>query len=173
MTIRMQLSTMINNQVKKQLHRSLLSVGGVCCFLTFISQSSAGDDSRTSERDRDALVATENEWLKNEHNAAELERILASDFLHPVVTGDVLTKAQHIAFSSRHLQSPDRTRHFEGLQVRVYGDVGIVNGLVVATDKDGNTIDKTVFTDVFVYRGGRWQAINAQENAVIKVDKSH
>jgi hypothetical protein len=53
-----------------------------------------------------------------------------------------------------------------------YGDVGIVNGLVVRTNKDGNTVDKTVFTDVFVYRDGRWQAINAQENAIKNVDKS-
>ena len=126
----------------------------------------AGNGKRASNRYRDALIALENDWLKNEHNAAELEHILAADFLHPVVTGDVLTKAQHIKFSSTHLPPPDLTKHFEELQVRVYGDVGIVNGLVVATDKGGNVAGKTVFTDVFVYRDGRWQAINAQENAV-------
>ena len=125
-----------------------------------------GDEKRTSNRDRDALVALEHDGLKNEHNAPELEHILAADFLHPVVTGDVLNKAQHIKFSSTHLPAPDLTKHFEGLQVRVYGDVGVVDGLVVTTNKDGNTAGKTVFTDVFVYRDGRWQAINAQENAV-------
>jgi hypothetical protein len=56
----------------------------------------AGDAKRTSNPDCDALIALENDWLKNEHNAAELEHILAEDFLHPVVTGKVLTKAQHI-----------------------------------------------------------------------------
>jgi len=125
-----------------------------------------GDEKRTTIRDRDALIALENKWLKNEHNAAELDYILAADFLHPVVTGDLLTKAEHIKFSSTHLPPPYLTKHFEGLQVRVYGDVGIVNGLVVASNKEGNTVAKTVFTDVFVYRDGRWQAINAQENAV-------
>jgi len=124
----------------------------------------AGNEKRTN--DRDALIALENEWLKNEHNAAELEHILAADFLHPVVTGDVLTTARHIKSSSTQLPPPDLTKHFEGLQVRVYGDVGIVNGLVVATDKGGSAAGKTVFTDIFVYRDGRWQAINAQENAV-------
>jgi hypothetical protein len=126
----------------------------------------AGEETRTSDHDRDALVVLENDWLTNEHNAAELERILAADFLHPVVTGDVLTKAQHIQFSSTHLPPPDLTKHFEGLKVRVYGDVGIVNGLVVTNNKEGNTAAKTVFTDVFIYRDGRWQAINAQENGV-------
>ena len=139
----------------------LAAITVVFCALPVVA-----DQKRTSNRDRDALIALENDWLKNEHNAAELEHILAADFLHPVVTGDVLTKAQHIQFSSRHLPAPDLTKHFEDLQVRVYGDVGIVNGLVVATDKGGNVAGKTVFTDVFVYRDGRWQAINAQENAV-------
>ena len=73
----------------------------------------AGDEKRSN--DRGALIALENEWLKNEHNAAELEHILAADFLHPVVIGDVLTKAQHIKFSSTHLPPPDLTKHFEGL----------------------------------------------------------
>lgn len=153
-------------QVRKQLRRCY--VCSVCFVLTFIAQASAGGDTPSSNHSRDALVALENEWLKNEHNAAELERILGSDFLHPVMTGDVLSKEQHIEFSSKHLPPPDRTRHLEGLQARIYGDVGIVNGLVVATDQAGNTVDKTVFTDVFVYRDGRWQAVNAQENAVIK-----
>jgi hypothetical protein len=161
---------MIDNQVRKELRRTLSHVYGVCFFLTFISRPAAGNEKRTSNRDRDALVALENEWLKNEHNGAELEHILASDFLHSVVTGDLLTKAQHIQFSSKHLPPSDLTNHFEGLQVRVYGDVRVVNGLVVRTNKGGNTVDKTVFTDVFVYRDGRWQAVNAQENVVRKVD---
>jgi hypothetical protein len=159
---------MIDNQVRKELRHTLLHVCAVCFCLTFISRPATGNETRTSNRDRDALVALENEWLKNEHNGAELEHILASDFLHPVVTGDVLTKAQHIQFSSKHLPPSDLTNHFEGLQVRVYG---VVNGLVVRTNKDGNTVDKTVFTDVFVHRDGRWQAVNAQENVVRKVDK--
>ena len=142
--------------------RSILAATTVVfCALPVVA-----DQKGTSNRDRDALIALENDWLKNEHNAAELEHILGTDFLHPVVTGDVLTKEQHIQFSSTHLLAPDLTKHFEDLQVRVYGDVGIVDGLVITINKDGNSAGKTVFTDVFVYRDGRWQAINAQENAV-------
>jgi hypothetical protein len=143
----------------------------VCCLLAATAillcvLPTSGDEKRTNDGDRDALIALENEWLHNEHNATELEHILAADFLHPVVTGDVLNKAQHIKFSSTHLPPPDLTKHFEGLQVRVYGNVGVVNGFVVATNKNGKVVGKTVFTDVFVFRDGRWQAINAQENAV-------
>src|SRR5262245_60930929 len=132
----------------------------VCCILAAAAVvpcalPATGDEAPTSNRDRDVLVALENDWLKNEHKTAKLEHILAADFLHPVVTGDVLTKAQHIQFSSTHLPPSDLTKHFEGLQVRVYGDVGIVNGLVVATNKDGNVVGKTVFTEDLFYRDGR------------------
>ncbi len=46
------------------------------------------------------------------------------------------------------------------MRVRIYGDVGIVNGTVVSGTQ------RTAFTDVFAFRDGRWQAVNAQENAI-------
>ncbi len=54
------------------------------------------------------------------------------------------------------------TRRFEDLRVRVFGSAGVVNGIVVATSANGK-IRKTIFTDVFAYRDGKWQAVNAQE----------
>src|SRR5436190_22007758 len=147
----------------------LLAIASCACATGFPLQA----QSRTPERDRAALVALENEWLANEHNAAALERILASDFVHPLPTGDFITKAQHIAFSSAHPPPANRKQHFDQLRVRVYGDVGIVTGVGVATEEKGpsqtgenDEVDRTVFTDVFVWRAGRWQAVNAQENAV-------
>ena len=80
----------------------------------------------------------------------------------------MLTKAQHIEFASKHLPPPDLIKHFEDLRIRIYDDVGIVDGLVVTTDKHGNAVNKTLFTDIFVRRKGRWEAVNAQENAVRK-----
>jgi hypothetical protein len=50
--------------------------------------------------------------------------------------------------------------------VRFYGDVAIVNGSVIATGNGGKELDRTMFTDVFILRQGRWQAVNGQENAV-------
>jgi hypothetical protein len=38
--------------------------------------------------------------------------------------------------------------------------------MVIASDSAGKELDRTIFTDVFVYREGRWQAVNAQENRV-------
>ena len=123
---------------------------------------------RTAEADRQSLIAAENDWLRNEHDSASLDRILAADFIHPVATGNFLTKAQHIYYSTKYLPPPNLNHRFEDLNVRLYGDIGVVNGIVVATDQHGKEVDRTIFTDVFVYREGRWQAINAQENKVEK-----
>jgi hypothetical protein len=54
-------------------------------------------------------------------------RSLASDFIHPVVTGDFLTKAQHIYYSSRHVPPANLKNRFDKLSVRMYGAVGIVS----------------------------------------------
>jgi hypothetical protein len=121
---------------------------------------------RSAEDDRRALVELENEWLKNEHDGATLERILAPDFIHPVPTGDFLNKAQHIFYSTKYKPPANLKQRFENLNARVYGDVGVVNGIVVTSDERGQDVDRTIFTDVFAYRGGRWQAVNAQENHV-------
>jgi Domain of unknown function (DUF4440) len=121
---------------------------------------------RTPEQDRQALIALENTWLKGEHDPTVLKSILGSDFIHPVATGDFATKAQHIRYSSKHLPAANLKKRFENLSVRIYGDVGIVNGIVVISDKRRKDANRTIFTDVFVHRDGRWQAINAQENKV-------
>jgi hypothetical protein len=123
---------------------------------------------RSTAAHRQALVELENEWLKGEHDAAVLERILAPDFVHPVPTGDFLNKAQHIYYSTKYLPPANLKNRFESLNVRLYGDVGVVNGIVVTSDEHGREVDRTIFTDVFAYREGRWQAINGQENRVEK-----
>jgi hypothetical protein len=122
--------------------------------------------ARGPEKDRAALVALEQEWLHAEHDAATLERILASDFVHVVPADRLLTKQEHIDWAVKHPEPKGRHARFDKLNVRLYGDVGIVNGSVIATDDSGKELDRTMFTDVFVFRDRRWQAVNAQENGV-------
>lgn len=121
--------------------------------------------ARDPVKDRQALADLEQEWL-HAHDAATLDRILASDFVHVIPFDHFLTKQEHIDWVVKHPQPKDRHTKFDKLDVRLYGDVGIVNGSVVATDDSGKELERTMFTDVFVFRDGRWQAVNAQENAV-------
>lgn len=115
--------------------------------------------------DQKAVETLEKQWLAGAHDRAALDTILAKDFVHPVAAGVFLSKAQHISWAVAHPAPADRRQQFDQLQIRVYGSAAVVTGVVVSTDQAGHE-EKTVFTDVFAKRGGRWQAVNAQENAV-------
>ena len=121
---------------------------------------------RNPQSDEQAIRVLEEEWL-HARDAATLDRILASDFVHAVPQGVFLTKAEHIDWYVKHLPPLTRQTRFDHLQVRIYGDTAIANGMVIASDKSGKESDRSIFTDVFVYRERRWQAVNAQENQVV------
>ncbi|MFN7998642.1 MAG: nuclear transport factor 2 family protein [Bryobacteraceae bacterium] len=125
------------------------------------------DAERNPETDRKEIVELEQEWLQQSSNRAVLRRILADDFRHPVPEGLFLTKRQHINWMTRHPRPPERIAAFESLEVRLYGDTAVANGIVAETDANGGNPRRSVFTDVFACRDGRWQAVNAQENAVV------
>ena len=145
----------------------LLKIFFVACSLVALSCSPARHSSspRTEEAHRKALIFLEHQWLAAQ-DAATLERILASDFVHPVPSGDFLTKAQHIDWVTKHPRPANLRFDFDRLDVRIYGNTGIANGSVVTKDSDGKEIARNVFTDVFVYHDGRWQAVNGQETDV-------
>ncbi|PYK18028.1 MAG: hypothetical protein DME55_07950 [Verrucomicrobia bacterium] len=116
---------------------------------------------KSDEDSKQALLALENRWLQVEDDPVALEGILAHDFLH-VVPGAIITKDQHLQFLREHPAGTQRAeKHFADLHVRVYGEAGIVNGAVIQTTEHGE--HKTLFTDVFAYRDGKWQAVSAQE----------
>ena len=129
-------------------------------LLTCPASSEEREKQGSLEKSKHELLDLEDRWLRAEDDPDALESILAPDFLHVVPAG-IITKDQQLSFVRKH-PSPGRgSRHFEEIHVRVYGSVGIVNGVVVATDAGGR--QKTLFTDVFAYRNGKWQAVSAQE----------
>lgn len=137
-------------------------------LLVLVAVRPALPAGRPAESDQHAVEALEHQWLAAEHDRTALDTILADDFMHPVSAGVFLTKAQHIGWAVSHPAPPDRRRRFDGLRIRVYGQAAVATGTVVSIDQAGHE-DRTVFTDVFVRRNGRWQAVNAQENAVPRV----
>jgi len=117
------------------------------------------------------VVHLEHLWLQaqNSGNVAELDKILASDFARPdPAEGEFITKAEMMTYLRTHPfphhSGPEP--HFAQLRVTLYGNVAIARGILTATDARGAVVRKTLFTDVFVRRQGRWQAVSAQENGV-------
>jgi len=127
--------------------------------------SPSAHSGRNADSDKKELLALEDEWL-HARDAQTLDRILAEDFVDPVAQGAFLTKTEHIDWFTKHLPPVGRKTRFDHLQVRLYGDTAIVNGMVIATDESGKELDRSIFTDVLVFRDRRWQAVNAQENKV-------
>ena len=123
--------------------------------LLLLAASAAGADRERQVRD------LEQRWLAAEDDPAQLAQILADDFVHVGPFG-IITRAEQLDFMRRHPQSRPAQRRFAELKVRIYGDVAIANGVVIATDAGKD--EKTAFTDVFAFRHGRWWAINAQES---------
>jgi hypothetical protein len=63
-----------------------------------------------------------------------LDHILGSDFVHVVSADHFLTKQEHIDWVVQHPQPKNLRTRFGKRNVRLYGDVGIVNGSVISTD---------------------------------------
>jgi ketosteroid isomerase-like protein len=107
------------------------------------------------------IEQVERDWLaalRNDDRAA-LGRILADDFTDISVHGEVRHKAEAVA----HRVAPDTVQHVHDLQVRVYADTAVATGInTVHSRAQGWSVD-VAFTDVFVHRHGRWQAVSAQE----------
>lgn len=116
--------------------------------------------------DKKHITQLEHSWLNSLHNKTALDSILASDFVHPVPGGVFLTKNQHIGWAASHPSPEDYHYNFDTLSVRVYGNAAIANGIVAVDDNHGKLIRRSIFTDVFIKRNGKWQAVNAQENLV-------
>ncbi len=133
-----------------------------CALLTLAALSChASRGPRSAEQAKQELLSLENRWLQVENDPVALEDILAPDFLHVVPVG-IITKEEHIRFLREHPAPGQHThKRFEDLHVRIYGDTGIVNGTVIETTDRGER--KTLFTDVFAYRDGKWRAVTAQE----------
>ena len=134
-----------------------------CGMLVFPSAMRPATQATTQAEQMHALRQIEEEWLANEDNPDIVKSILADDFVHVLPMG-FIGKEEHLDYLRKHWEASSAVaRHFDAMRIRVYGNTGIVNGIVVAENKTEGPVRKTLFTDVFVLREGHWQAVNAQE----------
>jgi len=95
-------------------------------------------------------------------DAKTLERILA-DELTDTSDGVVLTKQYHLKYLS---SKSGLTVDFPSMNVRIYGNTAVVNGLeTFATANKENTVYYR-FTDTFLKRQGGWQLIATQRQTI-------
>jgi ketosteroid isomerase-like protein len=107
------------------------------------------------------LRAVEHAWITAaiQHDRSMLDRLLAADFVDISYRGERRTKADVL-----HAQAaPSGSRQIlSDLQVRVYGETGIVTGVNTVTMTKRAPV-RVRFTDVFVRTKDGWRAVSAQE----------
>lgn len=136
-----------------------ISTAVFCVWLILLSLPLPASASTADEEVR----AVEQRWLENENRPDVVATILADDFVHVLPVG-FISRDDHLSYLRQHPNAFPGKKRFERLDVRIYGEVALATGIVSAEQGAGHELKRTAFTDVFVRRGGKWLAVNAQES---------
>jgi hypothetical protein len=109
-----------------------------------------------------SLILLEQNWAKalERHDSDTVSCILADEFEDADVNGQLHNRDQALARIAQ--RRPGRNELTE-MKAHVHGLVGYVRGLNTVTDAQGKPVAQVRFTDIFIYRDGRWQAVSGQE----------
>lgn len=122
-----------------------------------------------------AIRRVEDDWVKalNTANVSVIDAILADDFVRPAPdSGNFVAKKELLAFYRSYLPAhTSNTRRIDDMTVSVYDTTAVARGTLTITNPEGQITSKLLFTDVFVKRNGKWQAVSAQENPAGNTDK--
>jgi len=113
-------------------------------------------------KDQATLVQVEHAWLQaaEQHDMAALGCILANEFEEADSDGSLINRSAMLASGAN---PGDGHYELADLRVRVYGNFAYVRGIGVRNDNGARTA-KNRFTDIFVYREGRWQCVAGHES---------
>ena len=122
------------------------------------------DNATPPPTDKEVVLATlrdlEHEWEVANINAdkQKLDRILADDYVGKSAEGKIHGKAEYLRTIKRDttIQKWD----FEDLNVTLAGDRATLDGVVRFQLRDQEAAFR--FTDKFVWREGRWQAVGSE-----------
>jgi ketosteroid isomerase-like protein len=117
------------------------------------------------------ILQMERDWTEAglKKDAKTMDRIVADDWTATDFLGKTVTKSQAIA-EMKSGESVSQSVTLGEMKVRVFGNTAIVTGSDTekSTYKGKDSSGKYVWTDVFVNRNGKWQAVASQST---KVDK--
>jgi len=138
-------------------------IGPACLLLA--ATTLLGQTKRDKNSVEETLIQMEHEWSQADiqNDGTALNRILAEDWIGIDFEGTLLTKAQALRGIRSDSASLESTV-LRDMKVRVYGNTAIVTG--TDTEKGQyhgkDSSGKYLWTDVFVRRKGRWQAVSSQ-----------
>lgn len=170
------------NDCRWRIRRRISGVSLSCVLLMLASTSAHAQRSVApgEERSEAGVLEVMQQWLDalQTRDMKTLELILGEEWTDNSRSGVVYTRADFFSqaptkttpAAGAALPAAHPSRRFENIRVRMYGDVAVVTGTVgnAAGDAEGSVkaLPCTIFTDVLVWRDGRWQAVTSQETAI-------
>lgn len=123
----------------------------------------AADCPKNQPKDGSALIHLEQNWAEAlaRHDADAVGCILGDDFQDVDPNGQVHDRAETLAGVPHRKPG---TNQLSELTPHVYGDFGYIRGLATLINAQGKTVAQVRFTDIYVYRDGRWLAVAGQES---------
>lgn len=150
-----------------------VTIAGSSFALCQIRGNMAVRNSNAEQEVRRLMREWDEAYMRRDTSA--LDRILADDFSFTDAAGKVSNKMQYIMAI---IKSPDmmliKPFNSDDVNVRVYGDTAVVTGRSPLKGRPrGRTLsDLYRFTDVWVNRQGRWQAVASQVTRIAQATRS-
>jgi hypothetical protein len=133
-------------------------------WILLISPLAVADSCPTGQaKDGNALMQIERTWAQalNQRNTSALSCILAEEFEDAGPAGTLTDRATTLRKAAQH----SAVHHqLSDLQAKIQGDSGYIRGLAMAINPQGKVVARVRFTDIYVFRDGRWQCVAGHES---------
>jgi len=156
--------------------KHLLAVAVLAAAVAALALGQMGDNAgKTKSKGKasveQALMQMERDWSEAgpKKDAATLDKILADDWVAQTSDG-TQTKAEALAELKSLDYKLDSVTQVGDMNVRIFGDIAVVTGRQdeKSSNKGKDTSGRYIWTDVFVKRQGRWQAVASQWGLMAK-----
>ena len=130
----------------------------------------AADCPKNQPKTEAALIELEQNWAAalSRKDADAVACMLATEFEDADVDGSLHTRIETL----EHIPNKKPgVNHLSEMRAHVEGDSGFTRGLATLVDGSGKVVARVRFTDIFVYRGGRWQALAGQESLLSQASR--
>ena len=134
----------------------------VVVSLALTVSAPAADCPKNQSKTEAALIELEQNWAAalSRKDADAVACMVADEFEDADVDGSLHTRSQML----EHIpQRKPGTNRLSEMRAHVQGNSAFTRGLNTVVDASGKVVARVRFTDVFIYRDGRWQALAGHE----------
>lgn len=123
----------------------------------------AADCPKDQAKSEAVLMEQEQRWADalNRKDVNAVGCLLATEFEDADVDGSLHTRKETL---DRIPNKKPGTNQLSELRAHIEGNLGFTRGLATLTDASGKVVARVRFTDVFIFRDARWQAMAGHES---------